>query len=147
MTLAAYLDGTVTDDTRGRVEAALAGSADLRAELVEARELVTLTTDTPPVPLSVVRAARELVGPPREGATPATVRGPWRLTARWSVAAAAAVAVCLLGYQAGVTSVGSADTASNTDANVDAVMAYGLLADDEELGADVLADLLGEVTS
>lgn len=153
MTLAAYLDGRISDETRRRVETELAASPALRRELVELRELVAVTAETPPVPLAVVRAARDLVGARTDDVAPAAPPAPpaparsWRLAMRWSMAAAAAVAACLLGYQAGVTSVGSTGVGPDTEANVDTVMAFGLLADEDESDADLLAMLLGEVTS
>ena len=156
MTLAAYLDGRISDETRRQVEAELAASPALRRELVELRGLVAVTAETPPVPLAVVRAARDLVGARTDDVAPAAPPAPppppaparsWRLAMRWSMAAAAAVAACLLGYQAGVTSVGSTGAGPDTEANVDTVMAFGLLADEDESDADLLAMLLGEVTS
>ena len=150
MTLAAYLDGRISDETRRQVETELAASPALRRELVELRGLVAMTGETPPVPLAVVRAARDLVGSRSDDVAPAAPPAPgrsWRLAMRWSMAAAAAVAACLLGYQAGVTSVGSSGAGPATEANVDTVMAFGLLADEDESDADLLAMLLGEVTS
>jgi anti-sigma factor RsiW len=99
--LAAYLDGRCDERQLVTVETHLAACGTCLAAVRDARELA-LSADRPDVPASVLDAARELVQPaPRPHRESAVVLPSLWPLARWGLAAAASIAVCVAGYLIG----------------------------------------------
>ncbi|MHC4990906.1 MAG: anti-sigma factor family protein [Planctomycetota bacterium] len=101
MELAGYADGRLAPDRAGMVEEHLAGCAACIEAVLETRRLLGDLPELPPAPVSVVQAARDLVP---DGELEVIGRiGPlsWQGIGRWSVAAAAMIAICVVGYRTG----------------------------------------------
>ena len=134
--LAAYLEERLAVEAMERLESHLAACPACRSAVREARVLLTLAVDT--APDDVLARAREL-----DAADPPIIRvSRERILARvgrWGFAAAASLAVCVVGYQSGAGVTDPADTALTADA-----LTLGLFGVDED-GASALTLLaLGE---
>ncbi len=139
--LAAYLDGR-TSGAPEAIEAHLADCSECRAAVVESRSLLDERAEsTPLVPPAVIESARALVGEPDRSAAGRIPRretpGPW--LARWGLSAAASIAIGLIGYRAGTTTLDARDSSA---ARLAAEMSFGVLGsngDDSQLELLALA--------
>jgi anti-sigma factor RsiW len=131
--LAAWLDGRATDPQRDAIEAHLAGCAeciDAVGGIRLAREAVAGSLAG--APDRVKEAARMLVGAspgPRERRM--QLAG-WQTIGRWSMAAAASVAICVVGYRAGESRL--AFDAAGADKVMVGELSFGLLGELSEVG-------------
>ncbi|MHC5022688.1 MAG: anti-sigma factor family protein [Planctomycetota bacterium] len=109
LTLASYLDGRAGPAERQSVESHLAACPECLLAVREARSIAGADPSSIEVPPGVLAAARALVDHDAASAGDAMRRRlvfpDWRAAARWSVAAAAMLIICLLGYQAGLSSL------------------------------------------
>ncbi len=104
--LASWLDGRASEAESERVESHLAGCAVCRAA-VELTRAMDAEATLPAAPPQVVEAARVLVAAAAISQAPTGSMRivDWmavRRVAGWSLAAAASLAVCLVGYRIGV---------------------------------------------
>ena len=142
--LASYLDSRLSAAEIELVEAHLAACRECREAVADARLIVAKPARAPE---RVIESAQALVsGVPVQG--PARAKSQlslglkWR-TARWPVAAAASVAICVFGYRTGMASTDS------TDLRLDRLatdMSFGVFdPPDEEAGEiELIAALLTE---
>jgi anti-sigma factor RsiW len=101
MELAGYLDNRLADVDRRRLEDHLAICDECLEMVCEARTLLDVT-GTPDVPASVAAQAKALRRP--SPTTRQHQHGPLRFVGEWGLAAAAAIVLCFLSYQAGTRS-------------------------------------------
>ncbi len=146
--LALYLDGRLSAAEIEAVEAHLAVCHECREAVADARLIVAVAARSRPgVPERVIESAQALVSavtvhqPARAKSRP-SLGLQWR-TARWPLAAAASVAICVFGYY-----TGTAWTAS-TDVRLDQLateMSFGVFdPPDEDAGEiELIAALLTE---
>lgn len=132
MSLAAWVDGLAPPADRDRVEAHLAECPSCLAAVRDLRVLLA-ASDAATVSIDVVERARSLVTPGRRLIDR-------RSGGRWGLAAAASLAACTLGYNAGLmsTDAGAADLA--------VAMSFGVVASDDlnDAGLALLVPLLQE---
>lgn len=112
--IAAWLDGTLDDAERDRVEAWLAVSPRAMEVLIAAREV--RRADPMSAPANLISAAKALLGRPaaRRGA------GGWHIGAlvrglEWSGAAAAIVIACIVGFTLGLRTVDDSASSRGID--------------------------------
>lgn len=107
--IAAWLDGRLDEAAAADLEARLARSPEARAAATDARAaLDRLAEARPLVPAHVLDAGRDLLPEPAlvHSARPWSGRGG---VLRLALSSAAAIAICVLGYQAGLTASAPAD--------------------------------------
>ena len=137
--LASYLDGQLSGPQFELFEAHLADCRECRQAVADARLIAVEAADsTSAVPQRVIRSAQALV---REPVQPSTSRN-WRM-ARWPVAAAASIAICVWGYRAGMASTAPTDILPERLA---AEMSFGVFdsSDDDSGEIELFASLLSE---
>jgi anti-sigma factor RsiW len=115
--LAAFLDGTASEDVVARVEQWLQRDPTAANEIHDLRSLLARQQESPAfVPTEVAQRAKALVS----DAPAAEIRvlsGVLARVAGWSVAAAAMVAIATVGYQGGLMAAAPMDTTRDvTDA-------------------------------
>ena len=101
--LAAYLDARLDEGERTVVEDHLAECAACREAVRDVRS-IGLSTTIPLVPREVLESARGLVGRRTRPAEESRRRwriADWRAAGGWGLGAAASIAICFVGYQAG----------------------------------------------
>ncbi len=134
MSLAAWVDGLAPPADRDRIEAHLAECPSCLAAVRDLRSLLA-GSGAATVSIDVVERARALVTPGRRLVDR-------RSAGRWGLAAAACLAACTLGYNAGLmsTDAGAADLA--------VAMSFGVVASDDlnDAGLALLVPLLQEAT-
>ncbi len=133
--LASYLDGRLSDAEIESFEAHLAACRECREALADARLIVAKAARAPERVIESAQALVSAQGRPSLGLK-------WR-TARWPVAAAASVAICVFGYRTGMASTDSTDLRLDRLA---AEMSFGVFdPPDEEAGEiELIAALLTE---
>lgn len=120
--LAAWLDETLDEGARDAVENRLADDSAARAAADDVRGIDFEAARRTLVSPAILTAARDLVPGGRSRRQPTIV-----VTAiRWTVAAAAMIAVCVTGYRAGFS---TPDSPQLTSDNVLAEASFGLLTD------------------
>ncbi len=137
--LATYLDGQLSEPEVESIEAHLADCCECRQAVADARLIVAeAAVSTSAVPQRVIKSAQALV---RQRVQPSTSL-KWRM-ARWPVAAAASVAICVWGYRAGMAYTDS--TAILPDA-LAAEMTFGVFdsPEDDSDEIELIASLLSE---
>ncbi len=139
--LAAYVDGRTSGRPEESIEAHLADCSECRTAVLEIRSLLDERAEsTPLVPTAVIESARALVAAPQRGAAgPPLPNTPWPWLARWSLSAAATIGICLVGYQAGLTTL---DARGTSAVRLAAEMSFGVLGlngDDSEFELLALA--------
>ena len=103
--LASYLDGRLSAAEVESIEAHLAVCRECREAAADARLIVGATARSrPEAPERVIESAQALVSAQSQP----SLGLKWR-TARWPLAAAASVAICVFGYRAGMASTASTD--------------------------------------
>lgn len=137
--LASYLDGRLSAAEIESIEGHLGACRECREAVADARQIVAATARSRPgAPERVIESAQALVS----GQSQPSLGLRWR-TARWPLAAAASVAICVFGYR-----TGTAWTAS-TDLRLDQLateMSFGVFdPPDEDAGEiELIAALLTE---
>ena len=137
--LASYLDGQLPDPEVESFEAHLAGCRECRQAVADARLIAAeAAVSTSAVPQRVIRSAQALV---RQRVQPSTSLN-WRM-ARWPVAAAASIAICVWGYHAGMAYTDSTDILPDRLA---AEMTFGVFdpSEDDSDEIELIAFLLSE---
>lgn len=140
--LAALIDGTGDQARRDETERHVAGCSACTDAVAECRALIAAQVETPmAAPAEVVARARMLM---RDVPGPVVVRRVGFLAlvptlGRWGLSAAASIAVCLLGYQAGARS----SAATSAEPDLVAELTFGVDLD----GATELDLLLDDASS
>jgi|GEM_PF-6157269 len=98
--LAAYLEGNISENTLREIEAHLAGCPDCLTALEELRSLLDLPAGN--VPVRITERAKELVNPiPRPGEIRPLSGISWLRTVGWAAAAACIAAAGITGMELG----------------------------------------------
>ncbi len=137
--LASYLDGQLSDPQVESIEAHLADCRECREAVADARLIAAeAAVSTSVVPQRVIRSAQALV---RQQVQPSTSLN-WRV-ARWPVAVAASIAICVWGYRAGMASTTSTDILPERLASE---MSFGVFdpSDENSDEVELFASLLSE---
>ncbi len=139
LALASYLDGQLSNPEFESLEAHLADCRECRQAVADARLIAAEAARwTSAAPQRVIKSAQALV---RQQVRPSASLN-WRV-ARWPVAAAASIAICVWGYRAGMASTASTDILPDTLA---AEMTFGVFDPSEEDSDEIelIAFLLSE---
>ena len=132
--LASLIDGQCSSEQAAMIESHVASCANCALALSDIRAMAPEQGQTLLfVPPHVIDAARRLMPASSVNRTPLRV-SPLRLGAGWGVAAAAAIAICLGGYQLGMA---AQPQPLVSDASLLTAMSFGLV-DERDSGEDAL---------
>lgn len=137
--LTSYLDGQLSVRQVESIEAHLADCRECRQAVADARLIaVEAGVSTSAVPQRVIRSAQALAPQPVQLSTSLG----WRM-ARWPIAVAASIAICVWGYRAGMAYTDSSDILPD---RLVAEMSFGVFdrSDDDSDEIELIAYLLSE---
>lgn len=123
--LSAWIDGGLDAPTAAAIEAHLAGCAECVETVREVRAVLAAPRERGPATFALQRAVADALRGRHRHDEP-----PLVLVLRWTLAAAAAVAACWIGFHAG-TGVAPSTSRPSVDPLVD-TMTFGLLDGDAE---------------
>ncbi len=142
--LAAYLDGLTTPSEQDAIDIHLTQCSDCLITIQEIRQMHHEWDEaTPFVPPTVIEAAQNLIQSPTLPVSESRSYAfqLWISPGRRILAAAATIAICLVGYRLGLHSIQFSEISqvSNTSDDLLEEMSFGVLSSSESLSSDLYA--------